>query len=561
MNVTEEFRPWFEKYPGLFKTQTDILNLAGFGLDKEELARKGRIQFVGYSKVDPNRRLFVVFPNAFPSSPPRIFDAPPSKPLLRHHRINDRFFCLFGFNGARWSATRSVADALAEVEELISAFKDDNPDLASQPPEPVTRAIRYELETAFLVPPPISTFNQFAGLKFQTGKFRAKFICEGDQKRETRGRGILLEADFGGEKLQSAHPFRDYFGNNGKEIHGDWFYLKDAPTQEGMAGDFNRCFKQIKAAKKAEYYWLAFIFNEEAGVVGKSRLAWLVARANAAGQFHMLRTFPYVGQDRYVRIPGLAGLEQKRVILIGCGSLGSKIAANLAASGVNNFTLVDYDHFEPNNSVRHELGAEYFGILKVKALTSRLQSLNPAVAGNIKLFNFQVGTIYPISDEEEFQNLVKESDLIIDATAVHSVSHFLNDLSNELRVPALYVSVTNGAWGGEVVRVVPGKTPCWTCWNDQYYDQRPPSAPKDRDEVFAPGCDQPTFTGATHELGMVANLATSMAIDTLLGTSDFSKNYIRWSGKDQTGQTAFLTEMLPTSGQVACWWCGSQYGI
>jgi molybdopterin/thiamine biosynthesis adenylyltransferase len=282
-------------------------------------------------------------------------------------------------------------------------------------------------------------------------------------------------------------------------------------------------------------------------------LDFSIARSNAP---HAPR---YVQSERYSRIPGLEGLEEKTVTILGCGSLGSKIAANLAATGINRFHLVDFDHFEPGNAVRHELGVESFGLPKAFALLKRLSSLNPLVAINSDYLLFSATSVAPFEHEQTFFNFVKKSHLIIDATALHSASHFVNKLSFELGVPALYASVTNGAWGGEIVRAVPGKTPCWMCWLDQYYENEPPSAPDQTAEVFAPGCDQPTFTGTTYDLGFVASLATSMAVETLLPDklqTDFSKNYILWSGKDKSGKPLFLTEMLSTSTRPGCELCG-----
>jgi integrative and conjugative element protein (TIGR02256 family) len=45
-------------------------------------------------------------------------------------------------------------------------------------------------------------------------------------------------------------------------------------------------------------------------------------------------------------------------------------------------------------------------------------------------------------------------------------------------------------------------------------------------ELFAPGCDQPTFTGTSYDLGIVAGLATSMCVEMLLPQreqADFAK--------------------------------------
>lgn len=561
MNGDDRFQPWFEKNPELFKEQRLILESAGFTLNQDVLSKERRVLFEGRSKADPERILIVMLPEGFPSCAPKIFDTPPSKILVRHHRGDNRQLCLFGFDENRWTATLTVAAALTEAENLIGQFKDTNPTPENQPPEPLTRTIAYCLDAAIFVPPPISTFDGFPQLTAPTGRFLGRFVHEGEFKRETKGRGVILEATFGDKKLRCGIPFVDYLGKQGKEIHGEWYYLKDPPTQETLLGILKKCLQQSMALKRTDYYWFAVIFREEAGG-GQSRLTWLVVRAyiKEQGKFHCIRTFPYIQNERFVRVPGLEGLENKRITVVGCGSLGSKIAANLAASGVRRFHLVDYDYYEPNNAVRHELGVECFGLSKEKALLDRLCALNPAVAENSSSFTFQVGSSSPFDQEQKFYDLVKASDLVIDTVAIHSVSHFLNRLSCEFRIPTLFSTVTNGAWSGEIVRVVPGKTPCWMCWVDQYYDQKPPSAPKPSAEIFAPGCDHPTFTGTTYDLGIVAGLATSLAVETLLPEmqlADFSKNYIRWSGKDAKGRHLFQTEMLPINAQPACCYCGS----
>jgi len=217
MSGSGDFKPWFEKYPHLLKEQTEILNSAGFELDQGALAQEQRIQFTGHSKVEPERWLVVVFPAAFPSAAPQIFDTPPSKLLMRHHRGDTRQLCLFSFDENRWSATQSVANALAEAEDLILNFKDGNAASENQPPEPITRAVQYRPEAAVLVPPPISTFNGFAELKFHTGNFSLKFFHEGNQKIETQGRGIVREANFGGQKFSCLPTFSDCLGSGGKD--------------------------------------------------------------------------------------------------------------------------------------------------------------------------------------------------------------------------------------------------------------------------------------------------------------------------------------------------------
>lgn len=551
------YSPWFEKNPSLFKQQAGILESWGYK-PADESSRKGQgIAFVGNSKNDPERQLVVAFPDAFPSAAPKVYDTPNSKLLSRHHRSDTRQLCLFGFNESRWGTNMTVADALKEAEELIAQFKDEGitSDGDAHPPEPITRAILYAKDTAILVPPPISMFSDFRTLKRLSGKFFGKYAFAGNPKQESSGRGIILRASFGNDTLMCAEPFTGYLGNKGRDICGDWLYLPEAPTQENLQEVLAACLRQVKLVKKANEYWIALIFSEESGHATEKRRVWLVARGNGNGGFDRIRTFPYIQQERSPRIPSLAGLEAKRITLVGCGSLGSKLVANLAASGVNCFRLVDYDYFEPYNSVRHELGVESFGLSKAKALLGRLYSLNPAVATNSEHFDFQVASVAPMVQEMQFYEMVQESDLVIDATAMPSVGDFINRLAFETRVPALFISITNGAWSGEIVRVIPGKTPCLKCWEEEYFEQKPPSAPAPTGETFAPGCDQPTFTGASYEVGVVADLAAAMAVETLLQRGEFgddSLNYIRWSGRDHSGKIVFRTEILPTHFKEGC---------
>jgi hypothetical protein len=122
MNGDGEYRTWFERYPDRFAQETEKLKSAGFLLRQEIFEKERRVVFTGRSKSDPERELHVTFPDSFPSAAPKIADTGTSKLLKRHHRIDTRELCLFGFNQNRWSATKSVIDALDEAEDLDLLF-------------------------------------------------------------------------------------------------------------------------------------------------------------------------------------------------------------------------------------------------------------------------------------------------------------------------------------------------------------------------------------------------------------------------------------------------------
>ncbi len=67
----------------------------------------------------------------------------------------------------------------------------------------------------------------------------------------------------------------------------------------------------------------------------------------------------------------------KGAILIGCGSVGSLIAVELAKAGVGRFLLVDNDIFAYHNICRHQCGIYDVGRRKADALAERILQINP----------------------------------------------------------------------------------------------------------------------------------------------------------------------------------------
>lgn len=74
-----------------------------------------------------------------------------------------------------------------------------------------------------------------------------------------------------------------------------------------------------------------------------------------------------------------------RVHIIGCGSVGSTIAALIARSGVTKFTLWDFDYVEPHNMANQMFRQKDLGELKVEALKDIICEINPDIADHVKL--------------------------------------------------------------------------------------------------------------------------------------------------------------------------------
>lgn len=152
-----------------------------------------------------------------------------------------------------------------------------------------------------------------------------------------------------------------------------------------------------------------------------------------------------------------AALEGKRVGIVGCGSLGSKIATMLLRSGVRRFTLVDDDVLFPANLTRNELGASAIGVHKVDALQARLIE----VAGELDISARRValGGQESADSTDSVMSALRACDVIVDATADAHCFNFSAAVARAGLRPLVWGEVFGGGIGGLVARVRPGSEP------------------------------------------------------------------------------------------------------
>lgn len=77
--------------------------------------------------------------------------------------------------------------------------------------------------------------------------------------------------------------------------------------------------------------------------------------------------------------------DDARIHIVGCGSVGSTIAENLARCGVTKMTLWDFDKVENHNIVNQMFNQNDVGKLKVEALKDILTDINPEIIDDIEL--------------------------------------------------------------------------------------------------------------------------------------------------------------------------------
>jgi len=117
-------------------------------------------------------------------------------------------------------------------------------------------------------------------------------------------------------------------------------------------------------------------------------------------------------------VEGQQQLKDAHVVIIGVGGLGSPAALYLAASGVGNLTLVDFDNVDVSNLQRQIVhNTESIGESKVDSAKKTLLSINPET--NIHCINKQLTL-------EELKSLITDVSCVIDATDNFATRFLIN---------------------------------------------------------------------------------------------------------------------------------------
>ena len=138
-------------------------------------------------------------------------------------------------------------------------------------------------------------------------------------------------------------------------------------------------------------------------------------------------------------------MNTKRAVILGCGSVGSLVAMELARAGVGHFLLADPDVMEYHNICRHQCGIEDVGDLKINALSRKLKNIN---LPKTMLDDFCV------SNETIFIGCAdnRAADVYTNRISIYYTSFFLS------------IGFWERAYAGEIFFHIPGKNmPCYEC--------------------------------------------------------------------------------------------------
>jgi molybdopterin/thiamine biosynthesis adenylyltransferase len=250
-------------------------------------------------------------------------------------------------------------------------------------------------------------------------------------------------------------------------------------------------------------------------------------------------------------------LQDKSVLFIGVGTGGAHAAVELAKCGIGRFVLVDRDRLSVGNVVRHPGGISQVGRYKVNVVRDLIHEKNPEA---------EVST-YPIAvsyeNQETIKDLMAKADLVICGTDNRPSKLLINQLCIDAGVTAIYGGAFRRAYGGQVLRVRPKRSPCHQCFVAAMPNEAADvevSTHADADAIAYSDRPVAVEPGLSLDVLPIANMVAKLALLELLIdkqsslnslTRDFDAPWYLWLNRPEPGtQYASLPPLSESSDEM-----------
>jgi molybdopterin/thiamine biosynthesis adenylyltransferase len=203
--------------------------------------------------------------------------------------------------------------------------------------------------------------------------------------------------------------------------------------------------------------------------------------------------------SRHIMLPEVGGVGQikmleAKVLLIGAGGLGSPAAYYLAAAGIGNLGIVDFDVVDLSNLQRQIIhSTERIGMLKTESAKKTIAALNPDV--KVTLFNERLTS-------ENILRIFEGYDYILDGTDNFATRYLINDACVMTGKTNIHGSIFR--FEGQATVFKPGDGPCYRC----LYPEPPPPG-------LVPNCQEGGVLGVL--AGVIGNLQVVETLKLILG--------------------------------------------
>ena len=167
---------------------------------------------------------------------------------------------------------------------------------------------------------------------------------------------------------------------------------------------------------------------------------------------------------------GQSRLRESRVLIVGCGALGSSQIEALARAGVGKLRIVDRDFVESSNLQRQTMFTESDALERLPKTI--------AAANHVRDINSRVEIEAEIADvnHSNIERLILDCDVVLDGTDNFATRYLINDACVKHEIKWIYGAAV-GSYG-VTMTIRPNLTPCLRC----VFPEPPPAA-------SAPTCD------------------------------------------------------------------------
>ncbi len=395
------------------------------------------------------------YPKNYPFSVPFVYPKGREKNWVGNHQFISTAFCL-DVREKTWSSSMTAVDILESLERLLLAALDvvlkktDKLEVYEQEEPTKLDLIRQKIRC--VVPFPFDTGTA------SSGEFKFHQTLDWNDTRLI----VTPEMDFNADTLKNEY-FILWFLQLWSPKKGVWvkatleqLQRMVFKTDENTLGVFLSEQKLVTpddyakwCEPKDESKYLLFFVDDR---------AVLLAQRNSKSD--KIEYFGCYNQDFskiYSRLPSVGRenrFDEKRVAVIGCGSGGSAVAVELVKAGVSKLVLIDDEYLTVENISRHECDVHDVGLKKIHALRNKLRRINPKA--DIECLDNRIDVI-----ENEVAEKLEDCQLVINATA--TAEEIINEFCWTKGIASIHPKVYPLGFGGEIVRILPGVTPCFEC--------------------------------------------------------------------------------------------------
>jgi len=196
---------------------------------------------------------------------------------------------------------------------------------------------------------------------------------------------------------------------------------------------------------------------------------------------------------------GQRRLLESRVLIVGCGALGTAHAESLARAGVGRLRIADRDFVEASNLQRQTMFTEHDASERIPKAV--------AAANHIREINGEIEVEPEITDvnHSNIERLVQDCNVVMDGTDNFATRYLINDACVKHQVDWIYGAAV-GSYG-VTMTIQPHQTPCLRC----VFEEAPPAA-------GAPTCD--TAGVIMPIISVVSAVQVAEALKLLTGQND-----------------------------------------